>query len=87
MFELDEGSNHEAIAVAGRVGIDNLVCVAIDNGSSTYGWPGGLAARFAMEGWSSTTVDGRDHDALESAFNAEHPGRPHAVVARVVSRA
>ena len=85
--ELDEGSNHEAIAFAGRAGIDNLVCVAIDNGSSSYGWPGGLAPRFAMEGWSSTTVDGRDHGALESAFKAEHSGRPHAVVARVESKA
>jgi transketolase len=84
--ELDEGSNHEAIAFAGRAGIDNLVCVAIDNESSSYGWPGGLAARFAMEGWSSTAVDGRDHKALERAFKAEHAGRPHAVVARVESK-
>jgi transketolase len=85
--ELDEGSNHEAIVFAGRAGIDNLICVAIDNRSSSYGWPGGLAARFALEGWSSTTVDGRDHEALERAFRAEHPGRPHAVVARVDSKA
>jgi transketolase len=85
--ELDEGSNHEAIAYAGRAGIDNLICVAIDNQSSSYGWPGGLAARFALEGWSSTTVDGRDHEAIERAFAAEHAGKPHAVVARVGSKA
>ena len=29
--ELDEGSNHEAIAFAGRAGLDSLVCVAVDN--------------------------------------------------------
>jgi transketolase len=81
--ELDEGSNHEAIAFAGRAGLGNLVVVAVDNRSSSYGWPGGLAARFALEGWSSTTVDGRDHAALERAFTAEHEGRPHAVVAVV----
>lgn len=85
--ELDEGSNHEAIAFAGRARLDNLVCVAVDNGSSSYGWPGGLAARFAVESWSSTTVDGRDHAALERAFEAEHSGRPHAVVAMVDSKA
>jgi transketolase len=84
--ELDEGSNHEAIAFAGRAGIDNLVCVAIDNRSSTYGWPGGLAARFALEGWASTNVDGRDHDALERAFKAERGGKPQAVVAKVESK-
>jgi transketolase len=85
--ELDEGSNHEAIAFAGRASLDNLVVVAVDNRSSSYGWPGGLAARFALEGWSSTTVDGRDHGVLERALNAEHEGRPHAVVAVVEPKA
>jgi transketolase len=81
--ELDEGSNHEAIAFAGRVGLAGLTCVAVDNQSSSYGWPGGIAARFALEGWSTATVHGRDHAGLERAFNAEHAGRPHAVVAVV----
>lgn len=84
--ELDEGSNHEAIAFAGRAHLDSLICVAVDNRSSSYGWPGGLAARFAVEGWSSTTVDGRDHAALERAFSVEQAGRPHAVVAEVESK-
>lgn len=85
--ELDEGSNHEAIVFAGRAGLEKLVVVAVDNHSSSYGWPGGIAARFALEGWSSTTVDGRDHTALERAFNIEHRGRPHAVIAVVESKA
>jgi transketolase len=85
--ELDEGSNHEAIAFAGRAGLDNLAVVAVDNQSSSYGWPGGLASRFALEGWSSATVDGRDHAALEQAFKVDHVGRPHAVVAVVESKA
>jgi transketolase len=84
--ELDEGSNHEAIAFAGRAGVENLVVVAVDNRSSSYGWPGGIAERFAVEGWSSTTVDGRDHAELESAFKLEHEGRPHAVIAVVGSK-
>jgi transketolase len=85
--ELDEGSNHEAIAFAGRARLDNLAVVAVDNGSASYGWPGGLAARFALEGWSTTTVDGRDHAALKWAFDVEHVGRPHAVVALVEAKA
>ena len=85
--ELDEGSNHEAIAFAGRAQLDNLVCVAVDNRSSSYGWPGGIGARFALEGWSTTTVDGRDHADIERAFNVERAGRPHAVVAVVESKA
>ncbi|NEB79464.1 transketolase [Streptomyces sp. SID14478] len=81
--ELDEGSNHEAIAFAGATGIERLHTVVVDNMSATYGRAGGIAARFDAAGWSTLTVDGRDHAALYEAFTAPHPGRPHVVVARV----
>jgi transketolase len=79
--ELDEGSNHEAIVMAARLGLDRLTVVAIDNSSASQGWPGGIAGRFGVEGWTTTTVDGRDHDALYDAFTTPHPGRPALVVA------
>ncbi|MEV7726470.1 transketolase [Streptomyces sp. NPDC087917] len=81
--ELDEGSNHEAIAYAGSAGLERLHTVVIDNDSATHGWPGGIASRFEAAGWSAVTVDGRDHAALHAAFTTPHPGRPLAVVARV----
>ncbi|WP_441246684.1 transketolase [Kitasatospora sp. McL0602] len=81
--EFDEGSNHEAVAFAGAAGLERLHVVAIDNSSATHGWRGGIAARFEAEGWSTATVDGRDHEALYAAYTTPHPGRPHAVVARV----
>ena len=81
--ELDEGSNHEAIALAGRLGLSRLTACVIDNRSATHGWPGGIEGRFGIEGWSATTVDGRDHDAIEEAFTMAHPDRPHVVVALV----
>lgn len=81
--ELDEGTNQEAIVVAARFGLEALTVIALDNQSASLGWPQGIAARFAVEGWSNLTVDGRDHDALEAALTAPHPGMPHAVVARV----
>lgn len=81
--ELDEGSNHEAIAHAGPAGLDRLHTVVIDNSSAGHARPGGIAARFEVAGWSSVTVDGRDHEALYAAFTAPHPGRPHVVVAQV----
>ena len=59
--------------------------IAVDNASATHGWPGGIAARFAGEGWSTETVDGRDADALERALEAGHRGRPRTVVAEVRS--
>ncbi|MGK4583858.1 transketolase [Kitasatospora sp. HPMI-4] len=81
--EFDEGSNHEAVAFAGAAGLERLHVVAVDNSSATHGWRGGIASRFEAEGWSTVTVDGRDHQALYRAYTAPHPGRPHAVVARV----
>ncbi|WP_203660329.1 transketolase [Actinocatenispora rupis] len=81
--ELDEGSNHEAIAYAGATGLDTLTAVVVDNRSATHGWPGGIGARFAANGWSTATVDGRDHRALRSAFTTPLPGKPHVVVAVV----
>ncbi|GAB3207486.1 transketolase [Marinactinospora thermotolerans] len=84
--ELDEGSNHEAIAVAGRLGMTELTAVVIDNRSASLGWPGGIADRFAREGWATRTVNGRDHAALYEAFTAPHTGHPLAVVARVAPK-
>ncbi|AVH55200.1 MULTISPECIES: transketolase [Streptomyces] len=81
--ELDEGSNHEAIAFAGPAGLERLHTVVIDNSSASHARPGGIAARFEAAGWSAATVDGRDHEALYAAFTAPHPGRPRVVVAQV----
>jgi transketolase len=81
--ELEEGSNFEAIQLAGRLGIARLTAVVIDNHSSTYGWPGGVDRRFELEGWSVATVDGHDHDAIEAAFAAAGGDRPHVVLADI----
>ncbi|MEU2133011.1 transketolase [Streptomyces sp. NPDC018352] len=81
--ELDEGSNHEALAYAGPAGLEQLHTVVIDNASASYARPGGIAARFEAAGWSVGSVDGRDHEALYAAFTAPHPGRPRAVVVHV----
>jgi transketolase len=83
--ELDEGSNHEAISFAGRVRLARLTTIVVDNGSSTHGWPGGIARRFEGEGWSSETVAGGDHDEIEDALRVAHGGRPHAVVVEVAA--
>ena len=82
--ELDEGSNWEAVQYAGRVGLERLTVVVVDNHSSTYHWPGGVDARFALEGWSTVVCDGRDHDDIERAFDlVSGTGRPGVVVADI----
>jgi transketolase len=81
--ELDEGSNHEAIELAGALGVEGLTVVVVDNSSSTYNQPGRIEQRFATEGWSTASVDGRNHAELELALKQRTPGRPSVVVARV----
>ena len=81
--ELDEGSNHEAIELAGALGLEQLTVVVVDNRSSTYNRPGQIAGRFAHEGWHAVVVDGRDHAQLELALKQPVPGRPSVVVAEV----
>jgi transketolase len=81
--ELDEGSNHEAIAYAAAIGLP-LTAIVIDNQSSTYGWPGGIASRFP--GWSAAVINGRDHDEIERALRIRHHDRPNVIVAVVDSK-
>jgi transketolase len=88
--ELDEGSNHEAIAFAAAAGLDALTVVVVDNASSRHGWRGGIAGWFEVAGWDAVTVDGRDHDQLGRALadrrggSEQRGGRPNVVVARVL---
>ena len=81
--ELDEGSNHEAIQYAGRVGLSRLTVIVVDNQSATHGWPGGVELRFETEGWTTRRADGRNHDAIESALADAGGESPHCVVVRV----
>jgi transketolase len=82
--ELDEGSNHEVLELAPALGLDALTVVVVDNRSTSYAVPGRIAERFSTEGWQVTTVDGRDHDALEKALSERGLGVPNAVVATVL---
>ena len=87
--ELDEGSNHEAIALAGRMRVDRLTAVVVDNASAAHGWAsvahgwlGGIERRFALEDWATTTVDGHDRSALAAALSVRATACPRVVVAR-----
>lgn len=84
--ELDEGSNFEAIAFAGRNSVSELNLIVIDNDSASLGWPGGIGHRFSIEGWEVSHVDGRDHAALYEAFKKAHPCKPHVIVASVETK-
>jgi transketolase len=83
--ELDEGSNAEAVALAGALGLDRLTVVVVDNASTSYHRPRAIAPRFAHEGWDAVVVDGHDHLELRAALSRTGD-RPHVVVAEVEAR-
>ena len=85
--ELDEGSNAEAIEYAARRRLDRITAVVVDNDSASWGWPGGIASRFAAAGWDVVDVDGRDHAALRTALSRREAGQPNAVIAHVEPKA
>lgn len=83
--ELDEGSNHEAIAFAGAANVDSVTAIVIDNRSASYSPPAGLGSLFTVHGWTASEVDGRDHEAIYAALTEQHQG-PHVVVARTETK-
>jgi len=81
--ELEEGSNWEAVQVAGRWELGNLMAIVINNDSAALAWPHGIGSRFAAEGWTAVDVNGRNHDELFQAYTAGSGQQPHVVVAHV----
>ncbi|WP_025273696.1 hypothetical protein [Haloglycomyces albus] len=78
--ELEEGSNHEAIAYAGLRSMRGLTVIVDDNRSALRAWGGDIAPKFAVHGWSTRSTPAYDHTALAEAVTAHHPDKPNAVI-------
>jgi transketolase len=88
--ETDEGSVSEAAALAGRLGLHQLVAIVDANGHqgletdhSPDHWER-FEARFAAAGWEVAQLDGHDHAALAAALSAAYASRPRLVVAHTI---
>ena len=72
---LMEGISHEAISLAGHLGLGRLIILFDDNGISIDG-PTSLAtsedqiARFKAAGWNTMAIDGHDTAAISKALAA-----------------
>ncbi len=70
---LMEGISHEAISLAGHLGLGKLIVLFDDNGISIDG-PTSLTvtddqlARFKASGWNAVAIDGHDVQAISSAL-------------------
>ena len=70
---LMEGISHEAIGLAGHLGLGRLIVLFDDNGISIDG-PTSLSTsedqigRFKAAGWNTLSIDGHDHAAIKAAL-------------------
>ncbi len=84
--DLMEGISHEALSLAGHLGLSKLTVLFDDNGISIDG-PLSLTdssdvlARFCAGGWWTTRVDGHDPEAIEAAIKQAHDVDQPALIA------
>jgi transketolase len=79
--ELDEGSNHEAIAYAAAIRLP-ITAIVIDNHSSTHGWPGGWSGTptWLSEGGDVPAMSDRTRAGLSVGIPARFPNWDVSVV-------
>ncbi len=90
--ECDEGSIWEAVLFAAHHHLDNLVAVVDFNKIQSFGTVEDVlglepfADKWRAFGWSVREVDGHDHAALLSCFQALpwEPGRPSVLLAHTI---
>jgi transketolase len=87
---LMEGISHEAISLAGHLGLGKLIVLFDDNaisidGSTDLTVSDDQIKRFEACGWETRRVDGHDPDAVAAAIeSARDSGRPSLIACRTV---
>ncbi|RMD83855.1 MAG: transketolase [Candidatus Dadabacteria bacterium] len=89
--DLMEGVAHEAISLAGHLGLDNLVVVYDDNdisigGSTDVCFSEDVKMRFLACGWEVYDIDGHDLSQIKSCFGnlKGFTGKPTLIIAKTV---
>jgi transketolase len=83
---LMEGISHEAISIAGHLGLSKLIVLFDDNSISIDG-PTGLSVsddqvkRFEASGWATARVDGHDPAAIKAALLAAQSATKPTLIA------
>ena len=86
--DLQEGISHEAISLAGHLGLNRL-CVLWDDNEISIDGPTGLSEstdvlkRFEAAGWAVSRIDGHDTQAIDAALTeARSSDRPVLIACR-----
>ncbi|MBI2476226.1 MAG: transketolase [Candidatus Taylorbacteria bacterium] len=83
--EANEGAVWESALLAAHHKLDNLSLILDYNHSTDRALRlGDLRTKFEAFGWTSVSVDGHDHKAIEKALRTKHLGKPLAVIAETI---
>ena len=87
---LMEGISHEAIGLAGHLGLDRLIVLFDDNSISIDGAVSltdstDQRARFRAAGWDTVRIDGHDPEAIHAAISAaKRSKRPSLICCKTI---
>ena len=87
---LMEGISHEAISLAGHLGLNRLIVLFDDNeisidGATSLSCSDDQLARFKAMGWSAGRIDGHDPEAIAAAIErARNSDRPSLIACRTI---
>jgi transketolase len=87
---LMEGISHEAISLAGHLGLNRLIVLFDDNeisidGATSLSCSDDQLARFKAMGWSAGRIDGHDPEAIAAAIErARNCDRPSLIACRTI---
>ena len=87
---LMEGISHEAISLAGHLGLNRLIVLFDDNeisidGATSLSCSDDQLARFKAAGWSASRIDGHDPQAIAAAIErGRNSDRPSLIACRTI---
>jgi transketolase len=85
--DLEEGISYEACALAGHLGVDNLVVIYDSNaitieGDTSIAWSEDVKHRFEAQGWEVCRIDGHDYDEIHAVLEqSKEQTKPYLIIA------
>ena len=88
--DLEEGISYEACALAGHLGLKDLILIYDSNeitieGDTSIAWSEDVAKRFEAQHWSVIRVNGHCYDEIDEALiQAKEATKPTIIIARTI---
>lgn len=88
--DLQEGISYEACALAGHLGLKDLVLIYDSNeitieGDTKIAWSEDVAKRFEAQNWNVLKINGHCYDKIDEALNtAKNAARPTIIIANTI---